>query len=260
MPTSNTFDPAAETSAETVIEATIETVAAAPITPISPIAPITPTTPAAIAAFQSFYLAELDNRVKRSEVVGAITLKKGSAALFYEPAEGKFTLVEKMPDVEEANVFDCVPREQWGRMVMLFGHATNTGGYIPSGHAILDGNTVKIRLASGHYYRMDVDATLPHLLPFVGEPSKPRQEQARQQPLKREPRPAGRNNKPKGRQLGNQPSPGLDAEQHVSHHAAAYDGDERATNDECEDLTEEDLRRLRGEMPLTNKPKKKWKH
>ncbi len=217
-------------------------------------------TPAAIAAFQSFYLAELDNRVKRSEVVGAITLKKGSAALFYEAAEGKFTLVEKMPDVEEANVFDCVPREQWGRMVMLLGHATNTGGYIASGHAILDGNTVKIKLASGHYYRMDVDATLPHLLPFVGEPSKPRQEQVRPQPQQREQRPAGRNNKPKARQFGNQSAQGHTAEQQVSNHSAEYEANERSANEECEDLTEEDLRRLRGEMPLTNKPKKKWKH
>jgi hypothetical protein len=84
---------------------------------------ITETVPAvlaAIAAFQSFYLAELDNRVKRSEVVGAITLKKGSAALFYEPAECKFTLVEKMPDVEEANVWsskNCVKREEWTRSI-----------------------------------------------------------------------------------------------------------------------------------------------
>jgi hypothetical protein len=31
-------------------------------------------------------------------------------------------------------------------------------------------------------------------------------------------------------------------------------------DDESEDLTEEDLRRLRGEIPLTGKPKKKWKH
>jgi hypothetical protein len=217
-------------------------------------------TPAAIAAFQSFYLAELDNRVKRSEVVGAITLKKGSAALFYEAAEGKFTLVEKMPDVEEGNVFDCVPREQWGRMVMLLGHATNTGGYIASGHAILDGNTVKVKLASGHYYRMDVDATLPHLLPFVGEPSKPRLQQVRPQPQQREQRPAGRNNKPKARQFGNQSAQGHTAEQQVSNHSAEYEANERSANEECEDLTEEDLRRLRGEMPLTNKPKKKWKH
>ncbi len=208
--------------------------------------------PAAIAAFQSFYLAELDNRVKRSEVVGAITLKKGSAALFYEPAECKFTLVEKMPDVEEANVFDCVSREQWGRMVMLFGHATDTGGYIASGHAVVDGNTVKIKLASGHYYRIDVDGTLPHLLPFVGETSKPRQEQARQQPPRREPRAPTRNNKPKGRQFGNQPPQSQEADQQVSNHSMA--------NDESEDLTEEDLRRLRGEMPLTNSSKKKWRN
>jgi hypothetical protein len=209
-------------------------------------------TPAVIAAFQSFYLAELDNRVQRSEVVGAITLKKGNAALFYEPAECKFTLVEKMPDVEEANVFDCVPREQWGRMVMLFGHATNTGGYIASGHAVVDGNTVKIKLASGHYYRIDVDGTLPHLLPFVGEPSKPRQEQARQQPPRGEPRQPTRNNKPKGRQFGYQPPQSQEADQQVSNHSMA--------NDESEDLTEEDLRRLRGEMPLTNSSKKKWRN
>jgi hypothetical protein len=35
-------------------------------------------------------LAEFDNRVKRNEVVHAITLKKGSAAIFYELAECKF--------------------------------------------------------------------------------------------------------------------------------------------------------------------------
>jgi hypothetical protein len=213
-------------------------------------------TPAAIAAFQSFYLAELDSRVQRSEVVGAITLKKGSAALFFEPIEGKFTLVEKMPDVEEANVFDCVPREQWGRMVLLFGHATNTGGYIASGHAVVDGNTVKIKLVSGHYYRIDVEGTLPHLQPFVGEPTKLRQErsrqdQTRQQPARREQRQPVRSNKAQGRQFDRQPIQINEADQQVSNHSTA--------NDECEDLTEEDLRRLRGEMPLTSSSKKKWK-
>jgi hypothetical protein len=208
--------------------------------------------PAGHEAFQSFYLAELDSRVQRSEVVGAITLKKGNAALFFEPAEGKFTLVEKMPDVEVANVFDCVPREQWGRTVMLFGHATPTGGYIASGHATLEGNSLKIKLASGSYYRLEVDGTLAHLQPFVGEPivAKPqaqRQErprQDRQQPV--------RANKNRSSQFGNSHAPGVADTQQVSNHSTA--------SDECEDLTEEDLRRLRGEMPLTIKPKKKWQH
>ena len=135
-----------------------------------------------------------------------------------------------MPDVEEANVFDCVPREQWGRMVMLFGHATNTGGYIASGHATLEGNSLKIKLASGNYYRFDVDGTLAHLLPFNGEPVK-----ARPQPV---------------RQFGKPSAPRVEATPQVSIHSGA--------NDECEDLTEEDLRRLRGEMPLTAKSRKKW--
>jgi hypothetical protein len=208
-------------------------------------------TPAAIEAFQSFYLAELDSRVQRSEVVGAITLKKGSAALFFEPTEGKFTLVEKMPDVEEANVFDCVPREQWGRTVMLFGHATNTGGYIASGHATIECNSLKIKLASGSYYRLEVDGTLAHLQPFIGEavanPKVPRSDKTRQ-----DRQPPVRATTSRASQFGKSHAPRSDATEQVSHHSAA--------NDECEDLTEEDLRRLRGEMPLTTKPKKKWQH
>jgi hypothetical protein len=121
----------------------------------------------------------------------------------------------------------------------------------------VDGNTVKIKLASGHYYRIDVDGTLPHLQPFIGEPAKPRQEQSRldqprQEPGRREQRQPARPNKSQGRQFGRQPLQNNEADQQVSDHSAA--------NDECEDLTEEDLRRLRGEMPLTNSSKKKWKH
>ncbi len=208
-------------------------------------------TPAAIEAFQSFYLAELDSRVQRSEVVGAITLKKGSAALFFESTEGKFTLVEKMPDVEEANVFDCVPREQWGRTVMLFGHATNTGGYVASGHATIEGNSLKIKLASGTYYRIEVDGALAHLQPFVGEPVARPQSQWSDKP-RQERQPPVRANKGRASQFGKSHAPRIEVSEQVSHHSPG--------NDECEDLTEEDLRRLRGEMPLTTKPKKKWQH
>ena len=207
----------------------------------------TTATPAAVEAFQRFYLAELDNRVQRSEVVGAITLKKGSAALFFDPAEGKFTLAEKMPDVEEANVFDCVPREQWGRMVMLFGHATDSGGYIPSGHATMDGNTLKIKLASGHYYRLDVDASLAHLQPFVcTDPPKAKEPEPRR--VKRTPLRTNRNG---ARRNDEAPREAAVVREQVSGYS---DGD-----DESDDLTEEDLRRLRGEIPLSSSPKKKWK-
>ncbi len=204
-------------------------------------------TPAALEAFQSFYLAELDSRVQRSEVVGAITLKKGSAALVFEATEGKFTLVEKMPDVEAANVFDCVPREQWGRTVMLFGHATHTGGYIASGHATLDGNTIKIRLASGHYYRLEIDPTLPHLQPFVGaEPLKPKEVAP-----KPEKNSSARGNRNTVRTFEKQPRQPMEAQQQVSSYSNS--------DNESDDLTEEDLRRLRGEIPLSTASKKKWK-
>lgn len=203
-------------------------------------------TPAAIEAFQSFYLAELDKRVQRSEVVAAITIKKGSAALFFEPAEGKFTLVEKLPDVEIAHVFDCVPREQWGRTVMLFGHATPSGGYIASGHATLDGNSIRIKLASGHYYRMEVDPTLPHLQPFVSaEPPRTREDAPK-------PEKKGPLRKPASRVRPQEKLP------RQSDGPAVPVRSEAHQDDDSDDLTEEDLRRLRGEIPLSRAPKKKW--
>jgi hypothetical protein len=203
-------------------------------------------TPAALEAFQKFYLAELDERIKRSEVVGSITLTKGSAAIFYDASVGKFTLLEKSANVEEANIYDCEAREQWGRTVMLFGHSNNTGGYIPSGHATLDGNTLKIKLASGRYYRLEVDPTLPHLLPFVSaEPLKPREPAPKQE---KKPRVPPNNNKV--RQLREPARESFAEQEQVSSHSGA--------DDDNEDLTEDDLRRLRGEMPLSSKPKKKW--
>lgn len=204
--------------------------------------------PAAAEAFQSFYLAELDSRVQRSEVVGAITLKKGNAALFYEQESGKFTLVEKLPDAEVAHVFDCVPREQWGRMVMLFGHATNTGGYIPSGHATLDGNSLKIKLASGQYYRIEVDPALAHLQPFVSA-----------QPAQALEPKAGKPKRPAASRPSSKQPPIAKPDHRHQAQQQTQDGDVDQ-GDESEDLTAEDLRRLRGEIPLTAKPKKKWKH
>lgn len=205
--------------------------------------------PPAVQAFQNFYLAELDDRIQRSEAVGAITLKKGSAALFYDPRDCKFTLVEKMPDVEAANVFDCVPREQWGRTVMLFGHATNTGGYIASGHGTLNGKVLTIKLATGRFYRIDVDSELPHLQPFFQE-EKPRPpKEANAGPRKKLP-PRGPKG-PQGRRdfnEGDAPVQATDNESNDSHR-----------DEESEDFTEEDLRRLRGELPLATKAKKKWR-
>src|SRR5664279_1552739 len=120
-----------------------------------------------VQEFQNLYLAELDGRVQRSEVVGTKTFEQGSATLFFDTLEGKFTLLEKMQDVPEAKVLDCVPHEQWGRTVMLFGHATHNGGYSAAGHGTLSDKVLRIKLASGRMYRMDVDPVLLHLQPFV---------------------------------------------------------------------------------------------
>ncbi len=202
-------------------------------------------TPPAVEAFQSFYLAELDIRIQRSDALGAATPESGSAALFYEPASGKFTLLEKPVDADEAIVYDCEPREQWGRTVMVFGHSTNTGGYIASGHGTLDTNAIKIKLANGNYYRIEVDGTLPFLTPFVSS-----QPNARPARASHEKRPANGGIQVRGRQFGNKPT--------YNHVPTQMMAAQTTVDDENEDLTEEDLRRLRGEMPITAKPKRKW--
>jgi ubiquitin len=134
-------------------------------------------------------------------------------------------------------------------MVMLFGHPTPTGGYHPRGHATLEGNCLKVKLASGKYYRIEVDGSLPHLQPFACDPAKAGTEPPRQQrqPLARAPK----NQVPQARQLGRPSTARMEETEQVNSHSSA--------NDECEDLTEEDLRRLRGEMPLSTKPKKRWR-
>jgi hypothetical protein len=67
-----------------------------------------------------------------------------------------------------------------------------------------------------------------------------------------EPRTPVRANKGSASQIGETHTPRTEVTEKVSNHSGAKDA--------CEDLTEEDLRRLRGEMPLTNKPRKKWQH
>jgi hypothetical protein len=121
----------------------------------------------ALQAFQAVYRSKLDERVRRSEVIGAIHLAKSSAAVFFDSTTGKFTLVEKCKSSGETAIYDCVPREQWGRNVMLFGHVTQSGGYIPSGHATLDDNLLIVKLASGSFYSIEVNPNAACLLQFV---------------------------------------------------------------------------------------------
>jgi hypothetical protein len=65
-----------------------------------------------------------------------------------------------------------------------------------------------------------------------------------------EKRPANGVTQVRGRQFGNKPIHNQAQSQRMVVQATV--------DDESEDLTEKDLRRLRGEMPITAKPKKIW--
>lgn len=197
--------------------------------------------------FLASYTTELDARSQRSEIVGAATLDKGNAALLFDRIDGKFTLLEKLPDAEEAVIFDCVPREQWGRTVMLFGHATDTGAYIPSGHGTLTGDVLRIRLANGRFYRLTVEPGLPHLQPFFVEAptkGKPLQED--------KPRKQGQ----RGQRQQSSRSVATKASESQRRSFGANNAPSPQSDDESEDLTAEDLRRLRGEIPLITKKRR----
>jgi hypothetical protein len=211
----------------------------------------TPEEPKALVVeeFEATYLVSLDTRLQRSESVGVVSLRDSSAALFFDAVDARFTLVMKTEGVEEAAIFDCVDREQWGRKVMVFGHATPTGGYIASGHATLTGKVLTIKLASGRFYRLDVDPELPHLKPyFVEAPVKP--------PAETKPRTRQEAERPPRNKRGRQGGPSQVVPLRQNNRDADYSNQDAPHGDESEDLTAEDLRRLRGEIPLTGKKRR----
>ena len=201
--------------------------------------------------FSPDYLAQLDARVAASEAVCSVALEGRSGALFFHAESGKFTFLEKVGEAQEVNIFDCVQREQWERQVMVFGHETATGGFIASGHGTLTGNKLAVRLANGHYYRFEVDPTLPHLAPFFVAPEEARERapapkrQEKRPKQAREPREPREGQGPDGRNRDN-----------VVNLPQSRTARDEADTDENEDFTEEDLRRLRGEVPMEAKRKK----
>lgn len=210
-------------------------------------------------------LRELDARVARSELTGSITLKDRSAALFFDRSTGKFSMLEKTGAEEAVSIFDAVQREQWGRQVMVFGHETDTGGYIASGHGTLTGDQFTIRLANGRYYRLTVDPTLPHLAPYFVERSaeKPKPER---QPKGKKPQPKGRTEHP---EPGNRADgaaadargdrPPRNQRNRPTSDAAGISPGNRGNDrgEEHEDFDEDDLARLRGEIPMASKKSKR---
>lgn len=180
-------------------------------------------------SFRIGYLQELDARIARSELVGTGTQGSNRAVLFYDRNSGEFALLEQTSDSEEVSVFDAVTRHQWGRTVMVFGHKTGRAdGYVASGHGAMEGGVFVVKFANKHQYRIKVNSQLPYLTPFANGDCAPRS--------KSKPFPQ----KPKNR-----------ASSHALHDSQRIlpVRDERPAEDE-EDLTEEDLRRLRGHLPL----------
>lgn len=209
-----------------------------------------------VELFAEGYLRALEARVARSELVGTIVLNDRSVALFYDRNSSKFTMLEKTGQDDAVSLFDATQREQWGRQVMVFGHETNTGGYIASGHGTLTGDQFAIRLANRRYYRLTVDPTLPHLVPYFVErvetdvpEGPPKAKKPSKKRGNRNGQPAeGKGGNRQPRHEGNQPTRDEQkCEQNTSKNSFV---------EEHEDFDEDDLARLRGEMPMVSRKAK----
>ena len=181
---------------------------------------------------------ELDVRMQRSQLVGSSTRGAHKAALFHDRQEDKFTLLVKPGAEDEAILYDCRIRSHWERQAMVFGHKTKTGSFISAGHAHLQGKTLGIKLTNGFTFEMEVDDSAPHLQPFVLQGTQPVQ------------LPVGDANKARDEST----------DQRITHpwrrnargnRRRGQDEDRQAPRpDNGEDFTEEDLKRLRGEIPI----------
>jgi hypothetical protein len=179
------------------------------------------------------YVEELDKRLSISIPVASGSDENGIAALFFDEISGFFTVVQKDNDQEVSNIFDTIAREQWGGNVLVIGHKKLTvDGFIASGHISIRGSNLRIKFANERSFDCVIDPNTPCLSPFHLP--------AAQQSLVR------------------LPSKGPVAKRAHPHQNSRFDSEKNRadsdinlsnTSDE-DDFTEEDLRRLRGEISL----------
>lgn len=165
----------------------------------------------------SQYFRDLEARISQSQSVGVFANQKMSVELFYDRMSQKFTLLKTNLATNATTLFDAVQRTQWDREVLVFGHVVRGDGYMAQGHGSLVGTRFEIKLKDMPPCFFKADPNLPFLRPlFVSFKKQDRQ---------------------RNPTLG---TPHTRPIQFVSN---------EAVDDEC-DLTEDDLRRLRGDIPM----------
>jgi hypothetical protein len=182
------------------------------------------------------YMLELDARMHRSTLVGFDERNGVKAALFHDRLDEKFTLLIKSDSEEDATLYDCTAKEQWGRTVMLFGHLNGEGKFLARGHGTLNGKRLSIKLIDGCSFFIDADTNAPYMRQFVFEEPK-RLTQSDQI------RPGKQRHGPKGNTHQRTAHIGVYCGESQQQQVGGYMEDEP-------DFSPEDLARLRGDLPV----------
>ena len=157
------------------------------------------------------------SRIARSAVVGCAKTRSVIATLFYDDADREFSLRVHVLASKQDELHSCELREQHGGMALVF-MQMNLGGFpMATGHAYLKGNLLLARLRTGYEFTFQVDPHAPHFVPLVVR--------RRRGPTLSTWRPASR-----------------PAFQVVPQRAMG--------SDDADDLSEMDLKRLRGEIAI----------
>jgi hypothetical protein len=193
-----------------------------------------------VVEHSAVHIAELEERMNRSSLVCFGECNDSKAALFHDGRDDKFTLLVKHESDDVSLIFDCVQREQWGRNVMVFGHVSGPGKFVASGHATLNKGRLCIKLVDGNIFHCDVDSNAKYLKPYVFE--EPIVERARTVGF-------GQMKKDNRRQTVH-PKKYQPSGVNVGFRGNFRPIEEHSFSDDEPDFSEEDLARLRGELPV----------
>jgi hypothetical protein len=181
------------------------------------------------------YQKTLEAKVARGFVVGSAQNKTGRLDLIHGRIDGCFTLLLCDGDGNGQTIFDSKVEMRWGRKVLVFGYDRGNGRFSAVGHGVLNGSMFTVRIASGGEFCFKADPSAPYLNGFseaddAGVPSE----------TKRKKRRKNRGGMPRSDSamndgVGNQ-IPG--------------DDEQQLSDNEEDDLTEDDLARLRGDLPM----------
>lgn len=205
-----------------------------------------PNTPDGV--FQQEVRAALEARIARGEVLGSEVVKNITSSIVFDAQDGKFVVKIVDSTLEHPVLYDAISQDRDGRKILIVGYPKRKGGFFARGHLTLNGSVFDLHLSGVMDARVSVDAQQSFLAPFR-RPAPVAKKSVKANPQRTPPRGPDplQTNQVYARPGGKRPY-GAKPPQQERVMDQNFGGD-----DDGDDLSAEDLRRLRGEVPMGNK-------